>query len=148
MSMTMDESIKRWTAKRKTALVIEIIRDKTTVAEASRSFDLTPSEIEGWIEDAKRGMENSLRANPLDWARRCKIRPPTRRALASAHRSFASRRQARPDASAGSSQSTPIVSIIRLWTLSSMQSHRQCGQAGRLRKGEGGGRSTHYELVL
>jgi transposase-like protein len=66
MSMTMDDSIKRWTAKRKTALVIEIIQGKTTVAEASRSFDLSPSEIEGWIEDAKRGMENSLRANPLD----------------------------------------------------------------------------------
>ncbi len=66
MSMTMDDSIKRWTAKRKTALVIEIIQRKTTVSEASRSFDLTPSEIEGWVEDAKRGMENSLRANPLD----------------------------------------------------------------------------------
>ncbi|WP_226898657.1 DUF1153 domain-containing protein [Mangrovicoccus algicola] len=62
----MDDSIKRWTAKRKTALVIEIIQGKTTVSEASRSFDLTPSEIEGWVEDAKRGMENSLRANPLD----------------------------------------------------------------------------------
>ncbi len=36
------------------------------MAEASRSFDLSPSEIEGWIDDAKRGMENSLRANPLD----------------------------------------------------------------------------------
>lgn len=66
MSMTMDDSIKRWTAKRKTALVIEIIQGKTTVAEASRSFDLPPSEVEGWVEDAKRGMENSLRANPLD----------------------------------------------------------------------------------
>ena len=66
MSMTMDDSIERWTAERKTALVIEIIQGKTTVAEASRSFDLTPSEIEGWVEDAKRGMENSLRANPLD----------------------------------------------------------------------------------
>lgn len=66
MSMTMDDSIKRWTAKRKTALVVEIIQGKTTVAEATRSFDLTPSEIEGWVEDAKRGMENSLRANPLD----------------------------------------------------------------------------------
>ena len=65
MSMTMDDSIKRWTAKRKTALVIEIIQGKTTVSEASRSFDLTPSEIEGWVEDAKRGMENSLRANPF-----------------------------------------------------------------------------------
>jgi transposase-like protein len=64
--MTMDDSIKRWTAKRKTALVIEIFQGKTTVAEASRSFELTPSEIEVWVEDARRGMENSLRANPLD----------------------------------------------------------------------------------
>jgi transposase-like protein len=62
----MDESIKRWTAKRKSALVVEIIQGKTTVAEASRSFDLSPSEIEGWVDDAKRGMENALRANPLD----------------------------------------------------------------------------------
>ena len=66
MSMTMDDSIKRWTAKRKTALVTDIIQGKTTVAEASRSFDLTPSEIEGWVDDAKRGMENALRANPLE----------------------------------------------------------------------------------
>ncbi|MFZ9087047.1 MAG: DUF1153 domain-containing protein [Steroidobacteraceae bacterium] len=42
------------------------IQGKTTVAEASRSFDLSPSGIEGRVEDAKRGMENSLRANPLD----------------------------------------------------------------------------------
>lgn len=42
MSVTMDDSIKRWTAKRKTAQVIEIIQGKTTVAEASRSFDLSP----------------------------------------------------------------------------------------------------------
>ena len=66
MSKTMEDSIKRWTAKRKTALVIEIIQGKTTVSEASRSFDMTPSEIESWVDDAKRGMENSLRANPLD----------------------------------------------------------------------------------
>jgi transposase-like protein len=57
MSVTMDDPIKRWTAKRKTALVLEIIQGKATVAEASRSFDLSPSEIEGWVEDAKRGME-------------------------------------------------------------------------------------------
>ena len=66
MSVSMDDSIKRWTAKRETALMIEILQGKTTVAKASRSFDLSSSEIEGWINDAKRGMENSLRANPLD----------------------------------------------------------------------------------
>jgi transposase-like protein len=66
MSMTMDENIKRWTARRKSALVIEIIQGKTTVSEASRAHDLSPSEIETWIEDAKKGMENALRTNPLD----------------------------------------------------------------------------------
>ena len=52
MSVTMDDSIKRWTAKRKAALVVEIIQGKTTVAEASRAYDLSPSEIEGWVDDA------------------------------------------------------------------------------------------------
>jgi allophanate hydrolase subunit 1 len=66
MSMTIDENIKRWTAKRNAAPIIEIIQGKTTVSVASRSFDLTPSEIESWLEDAKKGMDNSLRANPLD----------------------------------------------------------------------------------
>jgi hypothetical protein len=27
---------------------------------------LSPSEIEGWVEDGKRGMENALRAKPED----------------------------------------------------------------------------------
>lgn len=62
----LEDVVKRWTAKRKSALVIEIIQGKTTVAEASRSFDLSPSEIEGWVDDARRGMENALRTNPLD----------------------------------------------------------------------------------
>src|SRR5574343_689904 len=66
MSMVMEEEIKRWTAKRKSALVIEILQGKTTVVESSRAFDLSPSEIEGWVEVAKRGMENALRTNPLE----------------------------------------------------------------------------------
>lgn len=60
------EDVKRWTAKRKSALVMEILQGKVTVAEASRTYDLQPSEVENWIDDAKRGMENALRANPLD----------------------------------------------------------------------------------
>ena len=66
MSTKMEEDIKRWTARRKSALVLDIIQGKTTVAEASRTYDLSPSEVEGWVEDGKRGMENALRANPLD----------------------------------------------------------------------------------
>jgi transposase-like protein len=66
MSQVMEDDIKRWTARRKSALVLEILQGKTTVAESSRKFDLLPSEIETWIEEGKRGMENALRARPED----------------------------------------------------------------------------------
>ena len=56
MSGPLEDVVKRWTAKRKSALVIEIIQGKTTVAEASRSFDLSPSEIEGCVDDARKGV--------------------------------------------------------------------------------------------
>jgi transposase-like protein len=45
MSVVMEDEIKRWTAKRKSALVLEIIQGKKTVAEASRQFDLPPSTL-------------------------------------------------------------------------------------------------------
>ncbi|CAC9678794.1 DUF1153 domain-containing protein [Comamonas aquatica] len=64
--MKDQEEVKRWTAKRKSALVLEIIQGKTTVSEASRAYDLMPSEIESWVEEGKRGMENALRAKPED----------------------------------------------------------------------------------
>ena len=66
MSSQMNEENKRWSAKRKSALVLEIIQGKTTVAEASRQFDLTPSELESWVAQAKTGMENALRVKPQD----------------------------------------------------------------------------------
>jgi transposase-like protein len=66
MGITMDDEIKRWTARRKSALVLDILQGKTTVAEASRTYDLPPSEIEAWIDEGKKGMENALRANPLE----------------------------------------------------------------------------------
>ena len=62
----MNEENKRWSAKRKSALVLEIIQGKTTIAEASQQFDLAPSELESWVEQAKAGMENVLRAKPQD----------------------------------------------------------------------------------
>ena len=66
MSMTMEDDIKRLTANRKAALVMEIIQGKTSISEASRAFDVSPAEIEEWVDEAKRGMENALRAKPLD----------------------------------------------------------------------------------
>ena len=66
MSMVMEEDVKRWTARRKSALVLEIIQGKTTISEASRQYDLTPSEVEEWVDQGNAGMENALRAKPED----------------------------------------------------------------------------------
>ena len=66
MNIPMDDEIKRWTARRKSALVLEIIQGKTTIAEASRQFDLPPSEIEDWIESGQGRAVDALRAKPED----------------------------------------------------------------------------------
>jgi len=54
VSGPLEDVVKRWTAKRKSALVIEIIQGQPTVTEASRGYDLSPSEIEGRVDDAHR----------------------------------------------------------------------------------------------
>jgi transposase-like protein len=66
MSVTMKEEFKCWTAKSKTQLVLDTLQGRTTVAEASRAYDLGPSEVEEWVEDGRKGMDNALRAKPLD----------------------------------------------------------------------------------
>ena len=42
------DSPQRWTAKRKAALVIDILQGKTTAAEAARQHALTLAEVEQW----------------------------------------------------------------------------------------------------
>ena len=59
---------RRWTAKRKAALALDIIRGTTSAAQAARTYDLTVGEIEDWVTDAMSGMENQLRSKPKDVA--------------------------------------------------------------------------------
>jgi len=66
VGVIVEEDFKRWTAKRKAALGTEILQGKASVSEAARSFDLSPSEIEDWVYEGKKGLENALRAKPLD----------------------------------------------------------------------------------
>jgi transposase-like protein len=61
-----DESFQRWTAKRRTALVLSILRGETTIAEAARKHDLTVGEIEQWQDRFLLGAENALRTKPRD----------------------------------------------------------------------------------
>jgi transposase-like protein len=61
-----DEQLKRWTAKRRAALVMEILRGDTSVAEAARKHALTVAELEDWRERFLAGAENALRSRPAD----------------------------------------------------------------------------------
>jgi transposase-like protein len=63
--MEQDET-QRWTAKRRAALVIEILRGDTSAQEAARQHGLTLAEIEQWKERFLTGAENALRSRPLE----------------------------------------------------------------------------------
>lgn len=60
------ESIQRWTAKRRAALVVNILKGETSAQEAARRHGLTLAEIEDWKEKFLFGAENALRARPKD----------------------------------------------------------------------------------
>lgn len=66
--MTEDDSkeIQRWTAKRRVALVIGIIKGDTSVVEAARKHGLKVSEVEDWQEKFLAAAENALRTRPRD----------------------------------------------------------------------------------
>jgi transposase-like protein len=49
VSVIVEEDFKRWTAKRKAALLMDIIQGKTSIAEASRSYICHPRRLrKGW----------------------------------------------------------------------------------------------------
>ncbi len=49
-----------------TEIVMEIFQGKTSVSEVSRQYDLTPAQIEEWMEEARKGMENDNAPNFQD----------------------------------------------------------------------------------
>jgi len=66
MATESAEPIERWTAKRRAALVIRILKGETSVAEAARQHGLTVAEVEDWREKFLLGAENALRTRPKD----------------------------------------------------------------------------------
>lgn len=40
----------RWTAKRKAEIILQILRQTTTVVDVARQNDLAPSEVQDWID--------------------------------------------------------------------------------------------------
>ena len=62
----MDNEVQRWTAKRRKARVLSIIKGETSTQEAARKHGLTVSDVEKWLELGLAGMENQLRSRPHD----------------------------------------------------------------------------------
>ncbi len=66
MAEKPNEEPQRWTAKRRTALVISILKGETSAQEAARKHGLTVAEVEDWKDRLLVGAENALRARPKD----------------------------------------------------------------------------------
>ena len=60
------DNIERWTAKRRSALVLSILKGETSAAEAARKHGLTLAEVEDWRDRFLVGAENALRSRPRD----------------------------------------------------------------------------------
>jgi transposase-like protein len=60
------EEVQRWTAKRRAALVISLLKGETTAAEAARRHGLKVAEVEEWRDRFLLAAENGLRARPKE----------------------------------------------------------------------------------
>jgi transposase-like protein len=61
-----EQDFQRWTAKRKAAVVLEVLRNQVTGVDACRKYGIKQSELEVWTAQFLEGGENSLRSNPRD----------------------------------------------------------------------------------
>jgi transposase-like protein len=66
MTDEVSDDVQRWTAKRRAALVLSIMKGETSVAEAARRHGLKVAEVEEWRERFLLAAENALRSRPRD----------------------------------------------------------------------------------
>jgi transposase-like protein len=60
----LPDEVQRWTAKRRSALILSIVKGETTMQEAARKHGLSMAEIEDWKEKFFLGAENALHPKP------------------------------------------------------------------------------------
>jgi transposase-like protein len=58
--------VERWTAKRRAALILSILKGETSATEAARKHGLRVAEVEQWKDQYLLAGENALRARPKD----------------------------------------------------------------------------------
>ena len=60
------DEIQRWTARRRAALVLSVLKGEATAEEVARRHALTPSEVEDWKLRFLGAAHNALRSRPRD----------------------------------------------------------------------------------
>jgi transposase-like protein len=58
----------RWTAKRKVAVIMEVMKGTISVPEACRRYGIAQGEYQDWVERFMQGGENALKAKPKEEA--------------------------------------------------------------------------------
>jgi transposase-like protein len=62
----MEKEFQRWTAKRKVALLLQLIKGETKLVDVCREHDLTQSDVESWMEIFLKAGERGLKARTED----------------------------------------------------------------------------------
>jgi transposase-like protein len=70
------EKFERWTAQRKVAIILEVLKGQISVPEASRRYGFTQGEYRKWADEFMRGGVDALKVNRkgLDAEHRAEIR--------------------------------------------------------------------------
>ena len=66
MTPDLPDDVKRWTSKRRAAVVMAILRGETSAQEVARKYGLRVAEVEEWKDRFEMGAENALRTKPRD----------------------------------------------------------------------------------
>jgi transposase-like protein len=57
------ETIERWTAQRKAAIILEVLKGQISVPEAARKYGFTQGEYRKWADEFMRGGIDALKVN-------------------------------------------------------------------------------------
>ena len=57
------EKFERWTAQRKAAIILEVLKGKISVPEACRKYGFTQHEVREWADEYHRGGIEALKVN-------------------------------------------------------------------------------------
>jgi transposase-like protein len=66
MGQHAEDPIERWTAKRRAALVLRVLKGEMSVPKAARQHGLRVGDVEHWQDQYLRAAENGLRRRPND----------------------------------------------------------------------------------